>query len=860
MSLRKTFLYLFCSLLLCCEHLSAQNLIDNPSFENDLASWDTGFWGGADLTYTATEASASEGSKSLEVVVNMSTPSEPFKGYVRKTQLGVEEGKSYILSFDVKSNSGNAEQVGVTLYSHPEIGGATWGVAWNNDLIGFQGDEQWFSFSDTITPQMLQGTPDYNSMVLMFGFAEKVGTYQIDNIRFEPLGGSGSLPSKVYYVAKDGDDSNDGSAEQPFLTIQKAADVAEKGDTVFIGAGTYRETITPLKTGTINQPILYQAMEGAEVIVSGMEPLNGWTRDQGNIYKLQVPFNLGDDNMVLYDDRLCDLARYPNNIDGNPFTVDGNSNSGGSLSHMTGNFPNYQWQEGGFVWYLGNSRWTSWRERITAASQGRIEFIGPSGWEGDAHNPANGGLYVLYNVKEALDYEYEFYFQRAIQTLFLQTPGGVQPEDGQVRMKKRTKGFNLANKSYIVLDGIDHFGCNIEIIGAARGNIVRNLKVTWGSHGFGVGEAAFTNTQSINLRGTNNRVERCEIAWGAHTGVHVAGDGNTIEDCIIHDFNYVGSYSAPILMRAGKNSTVHQSTIYNGGRDLIQSVNQNSVISYNDMHHSNLINDDCGPFYTCCGEHYSEIHHNFVHDCESPGTHYKATGIYLDNSSKYWSVHHNVITNMEWTGIQMNWDDWYIDIYNNSIWNVSESMGTWLPNGTRLQDVEVFNNLSNEGTWKGTDIDKNLSVTESPFMDRENNDFRLKAGSSAIDYGKTVDGIELDFTGSAPDAGAFESGLDPWIPGATWTTNPFFTDVDEPFSTSDQLNIFPNPSSGIFQIDTEELETSELFIFDYSGKQVHYQAQLAPKESVNVQKLGSGIYFIYLKSNNKLRVGKLMKL
>ena len=36
----------------------------------------------------------------------------------------------------------------------------------------------------------------------------------------------------IYYVAKNGDDHNKGSKESPFLTIQRAADIADAGDRI----------------------------------------------------------------------------------------------------------------------------------------------------------------------------------------------------------------------------------------------------------------------------------------------------------------------------------------------------------------------------------------------------------------------------------------------------------------------------------------------------------------------------------------------------------------------------------------------------------------------------------------------------
>src|SRR6476659_8028000 len=49
----------------------------------------------------------------------------------------------------------------------------------------------------------------------------------------------------TYYVRKTGNDSSNGtSAATAWLTISKALNSVARGDTVYVGAGTYRETVT----------------------------------------------------------------------------------------------------------------------------------------------------------------------------------------------------------------------------------------------------------------------------------------------------------------------------------------------------------------------------------------------------------------------------------------------------------------------------------------------------------------------------------------------------------------------------------------------------------------------------------------
>jgi alpha-N-arabinofuranosidase len=55
--------------------------------------------------------------------------------------------------------------------------------------------------------------------------------------------------SREYFVLKDGDDKNDGSAAAPFRTIAAAAHVAQPGDVITVRQGVYRERINPPRGG-----------------------------------------------------------------------------------------------------------------------------------------------------------------------------------------------------------------------------------------------------------------------------------------------------------------------------------------------------------------------------------------------------------------------------------------------------------------------------------------------------------------------------------------------------------------------------------------------------------------------------------
>jgi Right handed beta helix region len=99
-----------------------------------------------------------------------------------------------------------------------------------------------------------------------------------------------------YYVAKNGSDSNSGSASAPWLTISHAAEVAEAGSTVYVGAGTYNESVTFANSGTSSAPIVFNGQGEAIVDGTGVACCTSPTFAQTNGFigtKTQGLFNIG---------------------------------------------------------------------------------------------------------------------------------------------------------------------------------------------------------------------------------------------------------------------------------------------------------------------------------------------------------------------------------------------------------------------------------------------------------------------------------------------------------------------------------------------------------------------------------------
>ncbi len=117
----------------------------------------------------------------------------------------------------------------------------------------------------------------------------------------------------TYFVATDGDNSNDGSLNAPWATIKYAFTQLAAGDTLNIREGIYHEsTITTTLQGTVNDPIVIKAYQNEQVTISGGSeqfmnaPNSEWTIVDASIdlYKSNSTISGSFVNAWLPDDNL----------------------------------------------------------------------------------------------------------------------------------------------------------------------------------------------------------------------------------------------------------------------------------------------------------------------------------------------------------------------------------------------------------------------------------------------------------------------------------------------------------------------------------------------------------------------------
>ena len=90
----------------------------------------------------------------------------------------------------------------------------------------------------------------------------------------------------IIYV-KAGANGN-GSKEQPFGSINEAAQIAQPGDEVVVSKGIYREYVNPKTAGTPEARITYRSEEPLGAVITGAEELGGWTKHSEGVWTASV--------------------------------------------------------------------------------------------------------------------------------------------------------------------------------------------------------------------------------------------------------------------------------------------------------------------------------------------------------------------------------------------------------------------------------------------------------------------------------------------------------------------------------------------------------------------------------------------
>jgi hypothetical protein len=634
---------------------------------------------------------------------------------------------------------------------------------------------------------------------------------------------------QTLYVSPSGSDTNIGSINSPMQTLAAAITNLNPGDTLYLRAGTYRETLTAANSGTAVSPITIAAYSNEVVTLSGCDLVtNNWTLTSNGVYSAAVGWDLGEGyNQVFVDGALVHEAQYPNWTATNglmmPATVAVTSSNNFTISSST--FTNLGDVSGASFVGGVDPNW-AWQNGVISSNSGTILFINSNAisggwWWPVTYAPKYGasqpGFGFVYGKLNLLNADNEWFLDSPTTNLYLRIIGGANPTGHTVELKRRKWCIDLNGQNYVIVRGIQTRAGAIQMDGV--GDVLDSCDAQYLSHFLdftsgGTSDGGRPEGGGVVISGSSNVVSVCAIHDTAGSGIIVSGAGNVITRSQIFNTDYAGIYAEAVYM-SGSNQTVSYCTIHDSGRDLIYPAGTGHKIIYNNLYGCGWLTKDLGILYVNsndaldAGGNKTRIAYNWIHD---PRPTFLAKGIYLDASGpgcRNYQLDHNVcwgFTNNGGHCIIFNPTTTNEFVYHNTMFNGPPyNVGTYA--GTPSGNLYFFYNAQNNLYLS------NSSAIAANLMNAGANDFRLKSGSSAINpattnytvawtttngttgvppgfslntwtngwpftyqeiagYGVVLPGINDAYAGATPDNGAYEFNGPYWQPGTNgWAVN-----------------------------------------------------------------------------------------
>jgi hypothetical protein len=670
--------------------------------------------------------------------------------------------------------------------------------------------------------------------------------------------------------------------------------------------GEYYEMVRPARSGAAGQYISFVA-EGQSVYLNGTRRITGWTVHSGSIWKANASWDFSE---LYVDKQRMVLARWPNLTSGDIYrpnfyqaTANGGDMSIIDFVHLTQ--PSGYWS-GAKIFMVPGLGWTADQRDVTGYDPANHQItFSPAISFPEYYDADQYSLYFLYDMLSLLDAPSEWFLDRTAHVVYLWLPSGGDPSGHLVEASGGSGGFDLTDRSYIRVAGFNLMSGDIKMLDAT-GCMVEEVR-----HMYPATE--------LSVSGSDNEITRSEIAYASYTGVRLAGMHNTLSKCHVHHCDYFGTSNSIVELgnriywpSAGSQNSIADCSLHDTGRDGVSIVGgldvSGCMIEHNEIYNAGLIAKDCGGFYSFLTKGGGTVlRYNIVHDIwpkESPqyGPIALGYGIYLDENSSDFSVHHNVAYRTAGYAIMLHQASRNNLVYNNTAVGSGGGWGDVIastPSGTdtSVDGTVVANNLAvmlddrsgwcinfmsevpacnyngyynpshnnqlNNNGMEGTGV-----VGNPLFADAAGNDFSLLAGSPMIDKGAVIPGITDGYVGSAPDIGAYERGGSE-LPGPRYNTGPAPVGVrsaGSPTVFSLEQN-FPNPFNPSTTISFSLLSKSfvSLKIFDLIGREV---ATIISEEMLagnytrqwNAANMSSGVYFYRLQAGTYIATKKLVLL
>ena len=424
-----------------------------------------------------------------------------------------------------------------------------------------------------------------------------------------------SLLAESFYVAPRGSDSNPGTLEKPFATLQRTRQAARQMSgrepvAVFLRGGTFYlpETLifTAQDSGTKAAPVVYQAYQDEQPVISGGVRLTElkWQPHTNGIMQAQVPADLRTEEIFVNGERQI-LARYPN-FDPAAKYFDGFAADAISKERAA------RWADpaGGYFHAMHPALWGDFTWIITGKNAGdEVQIEG--GWQNNRGGAVHRSIRFTENIFEELDAPGEWFLNPKTHTLYFYPPAGLDLtkatiEATRLRSLVEFHGDPQHPVRFVTLKGLTFRHAARTVMDTKE----PLLRTDWAIYRGGAilfqgaedcaledsfldqpgGNAIFANNYNRRLT-----IRGCHIARAGANGICFVGDPNAarsplfnynqrhkladidrapgpktdnypadclVEDCLIHETGRVEKQTAPVEIDLAQGITIRHCSIY----------------------------------------------------------------------------------------------------------------------------------------------------------------------------------------------------------------------------------------------------------------------------------------------------------
>ncbi len=680
---------------------------------------------------------------------------------------------------------------------------------------------------------------------------------------------------KIFYVAIDGDDTNEGTKESPLATLGGAVakvreykqtnGLPEGGIKVEFAAGTYKLTaqteLTADDSGEAGKEIVYAAADGAEVIFDGGITLSAADFKPANDeFKALLQTNEAKANVIEIDLAAAGIWDADDSASYTP-------GWGASTYRQTlyvnneiqtpARWPNGEYYKAvfpddaaeGTVILFPEEKATLWANETNIRAYGYPEYDWSSYFFWNlAMNPGTSLLNVntkfkkgqtiyVFNIASELDEPGEYYWDVAANKLYYWPKDGF--ENAKINFSQLVKSaVILSNTEHITFDGLTFENLRYNAI-AATANYVT------------VSNCLFRciSASPVTINGSNNTIidnEFCNLGGGA---ISVSGGdiakqipSNTLvtNNCI-HDWSQVYTVYNAGITTSGLGFVLSHNDLYNSPHEAIAFNSGLTTIEYNEIYNVCTETFDAGAIYA--GRRWDwgndDIRFNYIHDQHS------ANGIYLDDTMAKITCYGNIIVNVDGNAFALGGGR-NLTIYNNILINTSgiglDGRGYgWYPTVTSYPDGYLW--TQNMGANYLTDLWKYrhpeyLSILEmrttEELKELKGIDGDLLDSPAPPSYANIYGNIGYNNDGAAiAERGAYifnrirylalnnnEDGSSPTSPKIEYSAYPFGNIANNlEYLENELADVFVNPSDNNFFLKEDSRVYRDIYGFirwDYS--------------------------------------------